>query len=480
MNKSKANDWFMFGEWYGITWFHACYFEGLTKTVKKYVGIGLTQMVDELEGNVQRIYFLRSEWDKAGKKYLGMIVKNPKILADILSETREATDDLLRFIKKLKSLKIDKLSKKEQIKLLEEYHKAHHKIWILGQVPNVLELESTYLTDYLKSWLKKKLISKDVVSAFQVLVTPRELSKAQKQEKEMLGLALKKNPQKALSAHYEKYKWLHFGWTGPDLTLKYFEDVHAGFYKEGKSKERLKNLVAQHKKLLKNKSDLLKRLKPPSKITALFRLLEEMVFIKAYRMDALYMSYSTITPLLRKVAKDNYLSFDQVFALYLLWLIKMIKEDKFDTNWINQVCQYSVWDFNHNKSRFLVGEEARKVASEVKKFLPKSKAVKELKGETAYPGKAKGIVKIVNYAGEMQKFNAGDILVSNVTDPSLLPAMKKASAFVTNMGGLTCHAAIVARELRIPCVIGTKIATHVLKDGDTVEVDAEKGTVKKI
>ena len=58
--------------------------------------------------------------------------------------------------------------------------------------------------------------------------------------------------------------------------------------------------------------------------------------------------------------------------------------------------------------------------------------------------------------------------------------MKKASAIITDEGGLSCHAAIVARELGIPCIIGTKIATKVLKDGDRVEVDADKGIVKKI
>jgi pyruvate,water dikinase len=58
--------------------------------------------------------------------------------------------------------------------------------------------------------------------------------------------------------------------------------------------------------------------------------------------------------------------------------------------------------------------------------------------------------------------------------------MKKAAAIVTNIGGLTCHAAIVSRELCIPCVVGTKIETKVLKDGDLVEVDASSGVVKKI
>jgi len=67
-----------------------------------------------------------------------------------------------------------------------------------------------------------------------------------------------------------------------------------------------------------------------------------------------------------------------------------------------------------------------------------------------------------------------------MTTPDFMPAMQKAAAFVTDEGGITCHAGIVARELKKPCVIGTKIATQVFKDGDLVEVDAGQGTVRII
>ena len=63
----------------------------------------------------------------------------------------------------------------------------------------------------------------------------------------------------------------------------------------------------------------------------------------------------------------------------------------------------------------------------------------------------------------------GEILVSTMTVPDFLPAMKKAAAFVTDEGGITCHAAIVAREMKKPCVIGTKFATEVLRNGDLIE-----------
>jgi len=69
-------------------------------------------------------------------------------------------------------------------------------------------------------------------------------------------------------------------------------------------------------------------------------------------------------------------------------------------------------------------------------------------------------------------------MVAITTHPDYLSAMKRAVAVVTDEGGLTCHAAIVSRELKIPCIVGTKIATKVLKDGGLVEVDANKAVIK--
>ena len=101
----------------------------------------------------------------------------------------------------------------------------------------------------------------------------------------------------------------------------------------------------------------------------------------------------------------------------------------------------------------------------------------QIKGLIAQPGKITGRVRIITTFHDIKKVEQGDILVANTTHPNYLPAMQKAAAFVTNEGGIICHAAIVAREMKKPCIVGTKIATKVLKDGDLVEVDAEKGIV---
>jgi len=158
----------------------------------------------------------------------------------------------------------------------------------------------------------------------------------------------------------------------------------------------------------------------------------------------------------------------------------MVEKRAIDVDRINDIARHSVQYFDGKTISLLTGTAARNIVGEIKKKLPKVKASNEVIGECAYPGRVRGTVKIVNEPSEMVKFKRGDILISNATDPSLLPIMKKAAAFVTNMGGLTCHAAIVARELEIPCVIGTKVATQVFADGQRVEVDAINGKVRRI
>jgi len=101
-----------------------------------------------------------------------------------------------------------------------------------------------------------------------------------------------------------------------------------------------------------------------------------------------------------------------------------------------------------------------------------------LKGQIGSPGKIRGIVKIILNINNSKKLQQGEILVTGMTRPEFVPLMKRSSAIITDEGGITCHAAIISRELRKPCIIGTKIATQVLKDGDMVEVDADKGIVK--
>ncbi|PKL63876.1 MAG: phosphoenolpyruvate synthase [Methanomicrobiales archaeon HGW-Methanomicrobiales-3] len=100
-----------------------------------------------------------------------------------------------------------------------------------------------------------------------------------------------------------------------------------------------------------------------------------------------------------------------------------------------------------------------------------------LKGQGAAPGIASGKVVIIRDVRDVGKVKEGDILVTKMTNPDMVPAMRKVAAIITDEGGMTCHAAIVSRELGTPAIVGTKNATNLLKNDQLVTVDGEKGHI---
>ncbi|MCJ7654119.1 MAG: phosphoenolpyruvate synthase, partial [Dehalococcoidia bacterium] len=111
------------------------------------------------------------------------------------------------------------------------------------------------------------------------------------------------------------------------------------------------------------------------------------------------------------------------------------------------------------------------------KTLPKIEAQAILTGIAASPGIGVGTVRIVPESSQIDKVQNGDVLVAEMTTPDFVPAMKRAVAIVTDRGGRTAHAAIVSRELGIPCIVGTEVATKVLSDGQEITVDGSQGEV---
>lgn len=131
-----------------------------------------------------------------------------------------------------------------------------------------------------------------------------------------------------------------------------------------------------------------------------------------------------------------------------------------------------------------VADTPEAIKKALKQFiLPNKKAdvlANQVKGVTAYPGTVQGPARILKDISEVKKVCRGDIIISPMTWPSVIVALEKAAAFVTDEGGILCHAAILAREMKKTCITGTKNATKIFNDGDMIEVDGETGIVRKI
>lgn len=202
--------------------------------------------------------------------------------------------------------------------------------------------------------------------------------------------------------------------------------------------------------------------KIPEELKVLFSHVRELVFFRTERTDVFYLLFFQARPLLRELAKKYNISFKELSYYRAKSFIE------------GRVERYS------NQCSF--GFDGENVLFQDDPILVESNTAErnEISGMVAFRGKVSGKVSVVTDTSELDKVESGDILVTQMTFPSFISALHKAAAFVTDEGGITCHAAIVAREMKKPCIIGTKNATRVLKDGDIVEVDAERGIVKKL
>lgn len=136
--------------------------------------------------------------------------------------------------------------------------------------------------------------------------------------------------------------------------------------------------------------------------------------------------------------------------------------------------------FGKNKLSVCWNKEADRMFAREYADLAADKNIKELKGNAVYAGLVRGQAYVALNYNDFVKMPAGAIVICSMTRYDAVPFLKKVKAVVTDQGGLTCHAAIIAREFKIPTIVGTKIATEVFKNGDMVEVDANTGVVRKV
>jgi phosphohistidine swiveling domain-containing protein len=186
------------------------------------------------------------------------------------------------------------------------------------------------------------------------------------------------------------------------------------------------------------------------------------------------MSSYKLSKLLSEIAKRNSLTLQELSYLREEEICKIIS-DKVNSETIKNRKENSLYIIHHNQIEVI---EDKELLEQIDSNLSNKEF--ELKGEIASPGKIKGKACIILSNQDFYKFNGGDIIIAPTTRPDYLPLMQKSLAIVTNEGGMLSHAAILSRELGKPCLTGTRIATTIFKDGDLIEVDADKGIVRKI
>ncbi len=408
---------------------------------------------------------------------------------------------LIQFTKKVERFPLERYSKKQLWELYKEHDTVHTKLYTYGWLPVCVDMFHGNMTNRLKQYLRTVCHSAAAVEeAFVVLTTPTHKTIVAQDREEFLKiyqrhhLKLKKikkgtniaNVSSGLRKALEKHAqhWGHFGYIfagnhSPFSGQHYLDEMIDLVL----SKVHAAKLLKQDDEYLKTarakKVALYRKIKINQTYKQLFETAAEFSLTKLVRRHAqLYTILHLHRTLLTEIAKRLKLTRYEVQFMLLAEVKTALLNNKIQRAELKSRLKSCVYYTEKNLEVIYTGPRTKKMFAMMACGVAKD--IKEIFGQTAQPGKARGAVKIIIRAKDMAKMKRGDVLVSIATDPDIVPAMKKAAAIVTEQGGITSHAAIVSRELGIPCVIGTKIATRVLKDGDVVEVDAEKGVVKKL
>ncbi len=341
---------------------------------------------------------------------------------------------------------------------LESYYHFILVIWAFEK--EVLPEFESQLKDYFQQDFEKNNI---------ILTSQTQLTNEQKFRIELATLKVKYGsqiPKQKLESLQNKWRYLWM-YSPTDIGHTY-EKILEMYHNIN-----IEKTLAIKEDIEKNHSSfssLLQQYPDQERLREIMMLINYNVYFRTIRMEKIMQCYPLLTPMYDYLMRALSFSIEEIGNLMpheiLLFLEKGVCPPKRDRHpWVL---------FLSNEIRELTKEEVE--ISQLVLF--KQEQLSELSGTVAFKGKVVGQVKIIHTENDLWKVQEWDVLVSWFTRPEYIPAMEKASAFITNDGGITCHAAIIARELKKPCIIGTKVATQVLKDGDLVEVDADNGIVK--
>ncbi|NYZ74839.1 hypothetical protein H0O03_01070 [Candidatus Micrarchaeota archaeon] len=426
----------------------------------------------------------------------------------IVEESRRYGGEAVKTADSIITAELQAESITELKRLFLELYRSLSGITGLGFLPVVIDFHnfalSTELTKILERRIGEQRLGKEIKppEALSVLAASHYDTQAKQENIELFELAaavehgLGKNfadenaLSKAINAdpalrrklgeHVRKWNWIEHGYVGPAYSKEDFVKELLRTIRQYNAQDEEKRLKEADVVLRLQQAALEKKLSLTQDELTLFDAARDFMYAKAYRMDVRNKSYYAFGLLLEEAARRTGYSKQELHATDFHELLALLDQRGSPTrDELAKRIDFCVWLQEGSSIKPVTGELA---LTELNERIAKHEheGVTELRGQVACVGRATGKAKLVRTAVDAAKVQHGDILISPMTNPDLLPAMAKAAAFVTETGGITCHAAIVAREMNKPCVIGTNTAMKVFKDGDLLEVDAVEGIVKKI
>lgn len=349
-------------------------------------------------------------------------------------------------------------------------------------IPHLLEL---HLSRKISAALKEKFGREKAVSLFNALMIPEKPGFFERSQEQFLELCLElKNAPSAekleddsgVGAYLKEFAWIKdVNFRGDYLGKRELvEKIKSTLANENPSFE-LNYLKVNREFHRKAFDEAFGEINAYPEIASDVANARKIIFLRTYRTDVQYVLGYLVRGLFKEVALRLNATPALVYFRTAEELEQALSGGKPEDRSLDRK-EKEGFACTNGKISELDGETVDRLA---KSLCGEQVQASELRGQSACRGIVRGKVKIVQTVYDVGKVEEGDVLVSTMTRPDFMTAMGRAAAFVTDEGGITCHAAIISRELNKPCITGTKTATKVFKDGDVVEVDATRGVVKK-
>lgn len=437
-------------------------------------------VIIQQEGIMHHAYFNRAtEWRVAMsniKKQLRDRTYIDKMIEEWFKRKQKSEAFIVKFpAKKFKKLKINEL-----LKCYQGFTTLDYRLWRLGAH---IESFDPWAEKIIAEVVQKSALS---LSAAEIALAtaPAALTLSQQEELDLYNIALAKirARDKLLIQHQKEYFWIKRDWAHiSTLSVAYFKNKVSKLMVKGLTevKATRNRILSEFEKRQEKRQSIIKKYEKDATLGRIFYFFSRMASWRDERKKAAMVFNGYYYKFAKEFSRRTGLPYVQIVFL----TPTEVSESKlqFSAQFKKQLAarsrQSAYYADRKGKSVVLTGAGYRKFMRALAGAF--GRQFKELKGQPVCQGKVVGLVKIVNLPADFKKFLKGNILVAPMTRPEYLPLIKIAAAIVTDEGGVTCHAAIISRELGIPCVIGTQVATEVLHDGDLVEVDANTGVVRK-
>jgi len=426
----------------------------------------------------QELALGEKEWIELGVRVLRRLKKDRGILLRLLEDSYALNRKIEKLCGRISKMNLRGVSDGFLLSFYEKYVDLTCRAGAYVCLP--LSIESI-LEKNLHEIAKKYFPRENEEEVFRLLATPMKAGTAEKEELSFLKIAALPRAQREASIrkHLYEYAWIkNNSFTGAFMTKKDIQNRLKALNKD-EAKQRIREYAKKQfdtRRLIK--AHIEKIGQKDKKAKSLIETLQESIYHRSWRTERYYRNAETIKNFFEEISRRYnipgnliyYFSCDEIrdclqkrSAKEFISIAKERKNGYACVAYKGFVKIYEGKELSYLKSKIRLREIAMG---------------SEIKGQAAFLGKVQGIAVVVKNKSELSKVTRNAILVSPSTTVDYVPVLKHVKAIVTEEGGVLSHASVISRELHIPCIIGTKIATGVIKDGDLVEVDATRGIVR--